>query len=211
MKTFLPITALAIAAIWTAGVAPADRPECVVAAEWVEAHRASLPTTLAAFSEHRLAYRRAIYRALDVETRAALWREHIAAVAEQVTQPEQRLFLERTIPAVDGYLSETAPESRLNAFFHEAVAVLGEDLAREAFVRLGPAPQHTLEGGEAQRPDCSCSTQSEAGVDCQEGSKCKSRVLLVIDVCRDLESGCGVFGEEECDGLCFRSGPLIVN
>ena len=176
-------------------------PECVLAERWVEAHREALPTTLVAFSEHSVVYRRAIYRALDVEARISLWQEHIAAVADQVTLPEQRLFLQRAIPELDRYISETASESGLQAFGEEAISVLGKDLARDAFGVLGSAP--TLEEGDAQLPDCSCRV-GWPFFNCAEGSDCRSRKWIIFDVCRDLDTGCGLLWEQACNGLCYQ-------
>ncbi len=208
MNMFFSVTVLAVAAIWTASVAPADTPECELAKEWVEAHHDALPTTLVALSEHSMIYRRAIYQALDVEARISLWQEHVATVADQVTLPEQRLFLQRAMPELGRYLSETLSESGLDAFTEEATRILGEDLARDAFGVLGTAPEPTLEEGDAQLllPDCSCRVGSEEW-NCQEGSECRSRKWIVLDVCEDIGSGCGPLWLFDCNGLCYQQNP----
>ena len=178
-------------------------PECVLAERWVEANRKALPTTLVAFSEHSIIRRRAIYRALDVEARISLWKEHVAAVTARVTRPEQRLFLQSAIAQLDRYLSVTPSESGLGAFGEEAISVLGKDLTRDAFGVLGSAPETTLEEGGAQLPDCSCRV-GWPFFNCTEGSECRSRKWIIFDVCRDLDTGCGLLWEHPCNGLCYR-------
>ncbi len=210
MKTLFPVIALALSAIWAVpepdAIGVAGTPECELANEWVEAHRDALPTTLGAFSEHSMIYRRAIYQALDVEDRISLWQEHIATVADQVTLPQQRLFLERAMPELGRYLSVTPSESGLDAFAEEATKVLGEDLARDAFGVLGTAPEPTLEEGDAQLPDCSCLVGSEEW-NCRAGSDCRGRKWIIFDVCEDIGSGCGPLWLFECNGLCYRQDP----
>ena len=206
MNTLLPITALAIAAIWTASVAPVDTPECELAKEWVEAHHDELPTTLVAFSEHSVIYRRAIYRALDVEARISLWQEHLTVVADQVTLPEQRRFLQRAMRELGRYLSAPPSESGLDVFAEEAITVLGNDLARDAFGVLGSAPEPTLEEGDAQLPDCSCLVGSEEW-NCRAGSECRGRKWIIFDLCEDIGTGCGPLWLFECNGLCYQQNP----
>ena len=205
MNTLFSVTVFAVAAIWTASVVPADTSECELAKEWVEAHRDALPTTLGAFSEHSMTYRRAIYRALDVEARISLWQQHVATVADQVTLPEQRLFLQRAIPELAKYVSDTPSESALKAFGEEAISVLGKDMARDAFGVLGSAPEPTSEEGDAQSP-CSCRVGWDF-INCQQGSVCKSKKWIIFDVCEDTESGCGLFLEMACNGLCYQQNP----
>ncbi len=208
-KLLFGFVALLGSAIWAAPQPKAESsadvsavvPECVLAERWVEAHREALPTTLVAFSEHSMIYRRAIYRALDVEARISLWQEHVAAVADQVTLPDQRLFLQRAIPELGRYISENSSESGLEAFGEEAISVLGKDLARDAFWVLGSAP--TLEEGDPQLPDCSCRV-GWPFFNCVEGSDCRSRKWIIFDVCRDIDTGCGLFHEQACNGLCYQ-------
>ncbi len=213
-KLLFGFVALMGSAVWAApqpkagssADVPAVIPECVLAERWVEANRASLPTTLAAFSEHSMAYRRAIYDALDVEARISLWQEHVATVADQVKLPEQRLFLQGAIPELDKYVSDAPSESELEAFGEETISVLGKDLTRTAFGVLGFAPEPTTAEGDVQLPDCSCAV-GWSFLDCVEGSKCKGRKWIIFDVCRDLETGCGLFLEMPCNGLCFQQNP----
>ena len=205
MNTLFSVTVFAVAAIWTASVVPADTRECELAKEWVEAHRDALPTTLGAFSEHSMTYRRAIYRALDVEARISLWQQHVATVADQVTLPEQRIFLQRAIPELGSYLTETAPESGLDAFAEEAITVLGEDMARDAFGILGTTPEPTSEDGGARLPDCNCN--ADPSFSNEFNCDCRTRKWIFFDACKDLESGCGLLWQYECNGLCHQQDP----
>lgn len=112
MSNLIGIIVLAGAAMWV-GLEPrpvadpdgsAVVPECELAAEWVDANADALPTTLEEFGEHSIAFRRAIYGALDVEARISLWEENLAAIAHEVTSSEKRLFLDKVSHELEGHL-----------------------------------------------------------------------------------------------------------
>ncbi len=111
-KLFLVIV-LASTAIWSVPESSVDTvldtragvSECELAEEWVAANLDALPKTLAAFGEHSVTFRRAIYGALDTEARVSLWRQNLVAVADGAAiSPEQRLYLEELSGMLDGYL-----------------------------------------------------------------------------------------------------------
>ena len=212
MSKLFGIIPLACIAIWAVPApiteASSDTlvPECELAAEWVEANLDALPTTLEAFGEHSITFRRAIYGALDTDVRISLWRENLATVAHEATSPEQRLFLERVSRDLDVYVLGTAPQSEIAALEEEAKAVLGKPLAGRALVFLGPVPEPvasvTENGGsigEAQDdPQCACSTKSDF---------CGFPDTLMISCvqhypCDETLFGCGFLFLFRCDGLC---------
>ncbi len=204
MNTLFGIIALATATVWPGPEAYVDQfpgasaftPECVLAEEWVEANLDALPTTLEAYSDYSIPYRNAIYNALDVEARISLWTEHLAAVAHEVTSPEQRLFLQM-VP-LELYLGGTASESEVAAFEEDAIAILGEELTHTALYRLGgPAP---VQDGKNQLIDCSCRVGKS---DCSDGSTCYSHIWI-FDLCRDVRN-CGILDLFTCNGLCIQT------
>ena len=196
-----------------------DIPECVLASQWVSANVDALPTTLEAFGEHSATYRRAIYGALDSEARISLWREHLAAVTPEVTSPEQRLFLDRVSRELEGHLRGTAPRSELEELAKEATATLGVDMARRALTSLGA---EAMPGGVTQdppdaRPDCTCVVDSDLSPvpfnDCLRGVIGEELGEGLDEVCwrgppgqgcEALETGCGLWDEEPCDGRCWQ-------
>lgn len=174
--------------------------ECELAEEWVATNLDKLPITLNAFSEHSITFRRAIFRELDAKVRTSLWREHLAAVAHDVTSAEQRLFLERVSGELDGLLSGTEPPSELDILVQQARAILGEDLARRAMGVLGPEPEPVAavaeDGTVAPQVLCSCSTASDF---CPTPARCSA------GACVPRARGCGWFWLYGCDGLCWGS------
>ena len=172
--------------------------ECELAEEWVATNLDKLPTTLNAISEHSITFRRAIFRELDTRVRISLWREHLAAVAHDVTSSEQRLFLVRVSGELDGLLSGAEPPSELDVLVEQARAILGEDLARRAMGVLGPEPEPVAaaaeDGSVAPQVLCSCSTVSDF---CPIPSKC------LAGACVTRPRGCGWFWFYACNGLCW--------
>lgn len=208
MNTLFQIVALATAAVWPGPASHVDQfpgasavtPECVLAEAWVEANLDALPTTLEAYRDYSIPYRNAIYSALGVEARVSLWREHLRAVADEVTSPKQRRFLQ-TAP-LEFYLGGIASESEVAAFEEEAVAILGKELTRSAFYSLGgPAP---VQDGNNQLIDCSCRVGHDIA-DCSGGSRCYSHIWI-FDLCRNVNN-CGFLDLFECTGVCIYN-PL---
>ena len=179
--------------------ASAGVPECELAAQWVADNLDALPTTLDAFSEHSITFRRTIYSALDIDVRISLWREHLAGVAHEVKSPHQRLFLREISRDLNRYLQSTMPRVEIKALEERAVAVLGKDLARRALAALGPDPESTEVGSLS--PDCSCSTESDWcnawRLPWQPKSHC------VLGSCDEID-GCGFLLKYRCNGLCHR-------
>lgn len=213
MSKLFGIIPLACIAIWAVPAPGRDAssntpvPECELAKEWVAANLDALPTTLDAFGEHSLTFRRAIYGALDTEIRISLWRENLAAVAHEATLPEQRLFLERVSRDLDGYLRGDAPDSEIDDLAEEARAILGMDLAGRAIAVLGPVPESAgsaaVSGafpGEGQDdPQCACSTKDDwcGGIFDFFGPVCVKSYP-----CDPTLFGCGTLFVRRCDGLC---------
>ncbi len=176
-------------------------PECELAKQWVADNLDALPTTLDAFSEHSITFRRTIYSALDTDVRISLWREHLAGVAHEVESPHQRLFLSEVSRDLNRYVQSTTPRFEIEALGEKAVAVLGRDLTHRALAALGPDPESTEVGSLPPDPDCYCSTESDWcnawRLPWQPKSHC------VLGSCEELD-GCGLFLQFRCDGTCHR-------
>ncbi len=222
MSKLLGIVLLASASIWWVpepgaeliSDAAVDVPECELARQWVSANLDALPTTLEEFGEHSATYRRAIYGALESGARISLWREHLAAVTAEVKSPEQRLFLDRVSHELDGHLRDTAPRSELKKLMEEATATLGADLARRSFTSLGAKamPTGLIQDPPDERPDCTCLVRSSIPMnDCLRLVEWPPVGLDHVcwggppgQGCQSLDTGCGPFDEEPCDGRCWR-------
>ena len=208
MSKLLGIIVFAGAVTWivpqlnpdTSSDVPGDVLECELAKEWVAANLDELPTTLNAFAEHSITFRRAIFGALDSDVRISLWREHLAAVAHEFASSEQRLFLERVSRELDGLVLGTAPLSELDVLGEQARAILGEDLARRAMGVLGPEPEPAAAVAEAMGPVCSCNRGNSF---CPLPYICSRNSWFP---CQQTGSGCGWFWLQSCDGLCRYSG-----
>ena len=208
MSKLLGIIVFAGAVTWivpqlnpdTSSDVPGDVLECELAKEWVAANLDELPTTLNAFAEHSITFRRAIFGALDSDVRISLWREHLAAVAHEFASSEQRLFLERVSRELDGLVLGTAPLSELDVLGEQARAILGEDLARRAMGVLGPEPEPAAavakDGSVVPQVLCSCSTSSDF---------CPAPAICGAGACTPTTRGCGWFWLYACDGLCWGS------
>jgi hypothetical protein len=84
-------------------------PECEVAAAWVQENLDNLPSSFSEFAELPLAYRKAVYRVLDSETRADFWTEHFSSFLASSGNlgVEQLALLQVLTDDVDYYLSLT--------------------------------------------------------------------------------------------------------
>lgn len=208
-KLLFGFVALLLPAFWAVPQPKADLspdesagvPECELAERWVADNLDALPTTLDAFSEHTITFRRTIYSALDTDVRISLWREHLAGVAHEVESPEQRLFLSEVSRDLNRHLQNTTPRSEIKALEKKAVAVLGVDLARRALATLGPDPEPTEVG--SLPPDCSCSTESDWCNAWRLPWQPKSHCVLGSADCNEID-GCGFLLRYRCDGLCHR-------
>lgn len=177
-------------------------PECELATQWVAANPDALPTTIEAFSEHSITFRRAIYKALDTDVRISLWQEHLVAVAHEVKSPQQCLFLSEVSRDLNRYLQSTTPLSEIRALEEKAVGVLGKNLARRAIAVLGPDPESATEG-DGIAPDCGCSIESDWCNAWRWPWQPKRLCVLDSGDCNGTE-GCGTLMEFTCDGLCER-------
>lgn len=207
MIKLLGLIILLATVFWPAPAPMADAPlvesavpECRLAEAWVEANRDALPTTLEAFGEYSVPFRRAIYRALDVEARISLWREHLDGAADELTSHRQRLFLERVTRELDGHLRGALPQTELDALAEEATAILGKDLAYRTIAMLGPVATPVAEGGvqSGEAPICKC--HSNHPFMCWR--PWSPNDVCLFGGCPPTPDGCSWLWEYSCDGRC---------
>jgi hypothetical protein len=114
--------------------------EAIVA--WVEEHHADLPRTLSELATYPMIFRRVIARALPLEQRVTLWREHLATVSSVSTSgtAEQRALIADVIEQLPAILGDDAArtESRMRSLAPRMRALLTHEQLIEAFASLGP-------------------------------------------------------------------------
>jgi len=83
-----------------------DRDEIVA---WVEAHRDTLPTTVAELSRFPIPFRVVIVNSVSPDVRTALWREHLETFLGGDTRftAEQQQFVRETIDALPAMFGGT--------------------------------------------------------------------------------------------------------
>ena len=183
--------------------APREVPACELADQWVAANRDKLPTSLDAFVAHSIVVRQAIYDALDAETRASLWREHLGIVIHEAALSTQRQFLNEVTRDLPNLLDpETTSSDELEALWGSATAILGEDLARRALLDLGPGVV-AQDGRSAPQVLCSCWSERN---ECPQGA---GKASCLEGACTERRRGCYILDRFKCDGLCWRDLPVI--
>jgi hypothetical protein len=125
---------------------------------WVESHSAELPETLAELTTYPMAFRRVIARALPLEQRVAVWREHLETVCSTFTPgtSEQRALIADVIQELpsllSGDLARTAASMR--ALEPRMGVLLTHEQLVEAFATLGqPEPPEGLPLPPDAHPD----------------------------------------------------------
>lgn len=172
---------------------------CEVAERWVSEHRASLPTTLTAFSEYSMLYRRAAYRALAVEHRRNLWREHLNSFLEpesRLTATQQRV-VRGVLAELDRYV-DTPAIAQVNmtrdGLPARIRAEFGDSLGAAVFATLGSGQPSPSAPGAVVGCNCSLSWGCIGSSTCESGTGCTQ-----------TESGCGYLWCWPCNGECRQN------
>src|SRR5688572_20533215 len=130
---------------------------CQVANDWAVANRANLPTKLSGFSEHEVAYRKAIYNLITVEQRRELWREHLTSFlgpASRLTAAQQKV-LQGAIARLDEYVD--LPAKAQAAIKRDGLTpkrlrtLFGDSLAAAIFATLGPPAERSRVATQASQ------------------------------------------------------------
>jgi hypothetical protein len=192
-KRFIaPMAAVLLTATLGSASPPPEPPECVVASRWVQAHRASLPTTLGEISRYSILYRRAIYDALPPTTRAALWRQHLEgflAPGQPFTEA-QRAAIRQTIDQLPALTAAHPDRASAEALRDRLHTLFDRPTMKRVFNTLGPEAEPAGQGASAKRPLCDC----ESDGDCFGGT-------CTYVLC-SFTTGCGPAWSYICTGVC---------
>jgi hypothetical protein len=109
---------------------------------WIDAHATELPCTLAELISYPMVFRRVIARALPLEQRVAVWREHLETVCSAFTSdtPAQRALIADVIEELPILLSEDLErtEASMQALGPRMRELLTHEQLIDAFASLGP-------------------------------------------------------------------------
>ena len=109
---------------------------------WIESHAAELPHTLAELTTYPMIFRRVVARALPLEQRVAVWREHLETVCSASTlgSPAQRALIADVIEELPALLSGDVvrTEASMRALEPRMRELLTHEQLIEAFASLGP-------------------------------------------------------------------------
>jgi hypothetical protein len=111
-------------------------------AAWVEEHHADLPRTLSELATYPMVFRRVIARALPIEPRVSLWREHLTTVSRVSMSgtAEQRALIADVIEQLPAIVGDdpARTEASMRSLEPRMRALLTHEQLIEAFASLGP-------------------------------------------------------------------------
>ena len=109
---------------------------------WVDAHRDTLPTTVAELSKLPMQFRVAIVNSVSVEQRTAFWKEHLESflTSDAALSDEQRAFVTEAIGELPAMFGGTRAEfeSRTRALEGRMKTLLSREQAARMFGMVGP-------------------------------------------------------------------------
>lgn len=191
-RILAPLAAVLLTATLGSAAPAGEPPECVVAARWVAAHRAELPTTLGQISRYPILYRRAIYDVLPPATRQALWREHLQGFLApgQPLNEAQRAAVRESIERLPAFTAAHPDRAVTDPWRDHLKTLFDVPTYRRVFGTLGPQPAPVRQAA-AKRPECDC----ESDYDCGGFGTC------TYSPC-SFTTGCGPFWSYLCTGVC---------
>ncbi|WP_221357262.1 bacteriocin fulvocin C-related protein [Streptomyces beigongshangae] len=170
---------------------------------WAENNPRNLPRRYAEYIKYPTAYRRAVFERLTPSEKAALWTEHVKAwrVAHPHLTARQTKALEE-IAASAAKPASHDPALRspreLNHIKDVAVEAFGREEAKALGVTLGPAPSSLPAGTDPRLlSGCTCNREDDW---CGLAYHCR---LENGATCDETSSGCGWWGGQRCNGLCY--------
>lgn len=212
------VFACLVLALVSVAAAPAladERPICVQADEWIAAHEGALPTSYRDFVSLPKGYHRRVFSHLSPAVKADLWRSQIASSLERrdlELSEDQRAFLQLIFPKITaeafvGRIPPATPEE-IRSFFPDAVARIIFTLEPVVAGKpAGPLSGPSL-GSSVVTPlaaaDCSCYTYNPGWFACPSRWPICHEPLQGGTPCHYVESGCGDWWLDPCDGVCCR-------
>lgn len=210
LRRVLLLPGLALVASVTVAATRSPKLPCEVAVEWVQAHKADLPRTYSSLAPYSPLYRKAIYAELTAPERIAIWRtrlETFAADSSALTST-QRTMINEVMARLPVYLNgaEGRRAIKQEGLGRRLRAVFGDSLTAVIFTQIGPdaaADPRSVNGAAAlskalSQGECDCNDSSSFSC---FGGTC---TLLSGQMCIVMITGCGLFGCEVCNGVCFR-------
>lgn len=167
------------------------------AAAWLDANVRKLPSTLSDIEQFDPVYRKAILSRLDPKARAAVWREHLAAVVRDTAvklSPEQRAALDFIDGRLESLFTSTDGGDLEEMAAH--LAVFDSSLRTRLFYSIGRRSN--------ANPVCNCNfNRNDCGGGGPGGPNESCEHEMHPDyACVPTSFGCGLFWIEECDGHC---------
>ena len=106
---------------------------------WVDAHKDSLPTTLAELSAFPIPFRKAIVAFVPPEMRLRFWREHLETfIVSGALTAEQSAFVHETSDQLSSLLAAPGPNPTLTAWEARAAKLFSRQEASRIFGNVGP-------------------------------------------------------------------------
>ena len=106
---------------------------------WVEAHKHSLPNTLAELSAFPIPFRKAIVAFVPPEVRLRFWREHLETfISSGALTEEQNAFVQETSDELPTFFAAPSPNPTLKAWEARATKLFSRQDAARIFGTVGP-------------------------------------------------------------------------
>jgi hypothetical protein len=209
------------ALVTTVGLIGAARPAktavpvCQLARTWAIEHKGALPKTEAELERFSSPYRKAIYTAMTVPERTALWHEHLRSYLNNPTDfsAEQIQLIREFDSKLGIYMDETSGKAAVEGDQVEAraKALFGKVLAGEIFATIGrathqtaPHPEDSNAAGHALGDDKTSEDGARAWCGCsQESDYCWYFCAGDNPYCDPQPIGCGTGGWYHCNGSCY--------
>lgn len=170
------------------------------------AERGSLPETYSELTLLPLDLRKEVFRRLAPEVQRQVWQDHLSTYLALDLTSRQRHALQAFLDEVSVDLLQAIQEGRVekDSAFEMAIKELAEvfpqDLLMDMTVRLGPVSSPEVASADPDQPMCECNRRYH---------ECMSFFWCAPIDCEVVNSGCGFFWQEECDGSCwFAFRPL---
>jgi hypothetical protein len=208
----------------SAGLIAASRPAplrpCEVIANWVAAHKAELPTTLAEFAKFSKAYRREMYSSMTAEARVSVWREHLTSFLAPTAglTEAQRDLVQHVMNELDVLVTDPTGERGRDQLAREHLVDAAQALfSREQITDIFTLNTVGSETGVSAAPSAELAESADGALLSSTGSSCSCSVegggFWDCDVsgcvddgnCLPTLSGCGFIGDERCDGVCKQT------
>lgn len=215
----LPSGLLSVLMLSAASGRAPDAGSCNSVAEWVDAHRAELPTRYEDLIKYPLIYRKKIQAALPLAAQRDAWLDQYRTYrASGLLTERQKTFLLEAEGAIrfvyDETNTATARGHVADSITARAIAVLGRDLTHRIVFVLGPedakrdadvalfrvAMAHPVNVPPVASINCTCHVLNGGGI--PSPPECYAPMHCEASSCTLQERGCGSMAAFSCNGDC---------